>query len=396
MKKARIIYGAFCVAMAVFAFSYREYLSMLAFAMALLLPLGLYLLLRHCAKRVEVELLPGPHSLGRGESFSLQLQIKNRGRLPIARCQVELLARHQFYGDPNRTVVETPVFSKNTQTISYSVAPRHTGKITFSLGEVRLYDFLGITCIRLEPNSRFVLPVLPAFVDSAARIGVDFFRHVPDSNTFSRHRRGDDSSETFKLREYQPGDRINHIHWKLTAKVGEMIVKESSFPLQDTTCIFLELYRVSGSRENKNYLDAILETLCVLSPLFLQEGIEHTVYWYDLQNGGLASHRITDEADLFGCLDDLFDAASYTEQIYALQAYCQNFTVAKSAQVLYLAPIIETGPIEQMGMEHREPFTFFYIHDFDHCDMPVLDRYGIRCICVDSDHPEGALQALIL
>ena len=290
MKKARIIYGAFCVAMAVFAFSYREYLSMLAFAMALLLPLGLYLLLRHCAKKVEVELLPGPHSLGRGESFSLQLQIKNRGRLPIARCQVELLARHQFYGDPNRTVVETPVFSKNTQTISYSVAPRHTGKITFSLGEVRLYDFLGITCIRLEPNSRFVLPVLPAFVDSAARIGVDFFRHVPDSNTFSRHRRGDDSSETFKLREYQPGDRINHIHWKLTAKVGEMIVKESSFPLQDTTCIFLELYRVSGSREDKNYLDAILETLCVLSPLFLQEGIEHTVYWYDLQNGGLASH----------------------------------------------------------------------------------------------------------
>ena len=285
MKKARIIYGAFCVAMAVFAFSYREYLSMLAFVMALLLPLGLYLLLRHCAKKIEVELLPGPHSLGRGEAFSLQLQIKNRGRFPVARCQAELLARHQFYGDPNKTVVETPIFSKNTQTISYSVAPRHTGKITFALGEVRLYDFLGITCIQLDPGSRFVLPVLPAFVDSAARIGMDFFRHVPDSNTFSRHRRGDDSSETFKLREYQPGDRINHIHWKLTAKAGEMIVKESSFPLQDTTCIFLELYRVSGSREDKNYLDAILETLCVLSPLFLQEGIEHTVYWYDLQNG---------------------------------------------------------------------------------------------------------------
>lgn len=47
-----------------------------------------------------------------------------------------------------------------------------------------------------------------------------------DSDEYSMRHPGDDPSETFALREYVPGDRVRSIHWKLTEKTGEVIVRQ--------------------------------------------------------------------------------------------------------------------------------------------------------------------------
>lgn len=44
----------------------------------------------------------------------------------------------------------------------------------------------------------------------------------------TRSRKGTDASEMFDIRSYVPGDDIRSIHWKLSGKTDELIVRQAS------------------------------------------------------------------------------------------------------------------------------------------------------------------------
>ena len=58
-----------------------------------------------------------------------------------------------------------------------------------------------------------------------------------ESFRYSGARPGDDPGETFDIREYQEGDSIRQIHWKLTGKLDKMMIRQRSFPVDDTILI---------------------------------------------------------------------------------------------------------------------------------------------------------------
>lgn len=45
-----------------------------------------------------------------------------------------------------------------------------------------------------------------------------------------QNRKGSDASEMFDIRDYVPGDDIRTIHWKLSGKTDELIVRQASAP----------------------------------------------------------------------------------------------------------------------------------------------------------------------
>ena len=61
-----------------------------------------------------------------------------------------------------------------------------------------------------------------------------------ESFRYSGARPGDDPGETFDIREYQEGDSIRQIHWKLTGKLDKMMIRQRSFPVDDTVLILAE------------------------------------------------------------------------------------------------------------------------------------------------------------
>ena len=63
-----------------------------------------------------------------------------------------------------------------------------------------------------------------------------------ESFRYSGARPGDDPGETFDIREYQEGDSIRQIHWKLTGKLDKMMIRQRSFPVDDTVLILAEPY----------------------------------------------------------------------------------------------------------------------------------------------------------
>ena len=52
----------------------------------------------------------------------------------------------------------------------------------------------------------------------------------PKNDGLLQNRKGNDPSEIFDLREYVPGDDVRSIHWKLSGKLDNLVVKEASDP----------------------------------------------------------------------------------------------------------------------------------------------------------------------
>ena len=83
------------------------------------------------------------------------------------------------------------------------------------------------------------------------RIPVVMDETSADSDRFSTYKKGDDPSEIFDIREYADGDKIQRIHWKLSSKTGDLMVKEGSLPLMKEIHIFIDLC-ATGTKQERN------------------------------------------------------------------------------------------------------------------------------------------------
>ena len=101
-------------------------------------------------------------------------------------------------------------------------------------------------------------------------------------------------AEEHELRPYRPGDPMRTVHWKLTAKTGEMIVREALVPCRARAFLLVE------RRGGPDALDRVLEHLCWLSARLTQQGVSHTVLWPG--ESGVVHTALVDEA---GQLDAL-------------------------------------------------------------------------------------------
>ena len=85
-----------------------------------------------------------------------------------------------------------------------------------------------------------------------------------DSDEYSMKKAGYDPSETFAIREYQPGDRIRQIHWKLTEKFDNLMVRDYGLPIQNTILLLLET-GYAQDKPDPDCMDALAEALLSVS-----------------------------------------------------------------------------------------------------------------------------------
>ena len=56
-----------------------------------------------------------------------------------------------------------------------------------------------------------------------------------------QYKKGTDMSEIYDLKTYYPGDDIRHVHWKLSAKTGEVLLKEGSHNSSFETVLLVDI-----------------------------------------------------------------------------------------------------------------------------------------------------------
>jgi len=206
----------------------------------------------------------------RGEDLVFTLRMRHRGLIPIAPLLLEI-------SDPAGTLdreIRLKNMPRRVQSLHLPVHAAHVGVFPVGLRACVVEDLLGIVQKRvILTNTAFSLTVLPRTFSTEP---LTLSPGDPGSEIMARAT--EDLNAPSDVRSYQPGDAMKKIHWKLSLRKGELIVRKFDEPILQDVLILMDCSRPPSwghPQAESDIKDALLETTA--SILADQASTDHQV-----------------------------------------------------------------------------------------------------------------------
>ena len=190
----------------------------------------------------------------RGEEARLRLAARHRGLLPIA----PVLLRVSSPAAAGREIRLRDMPGR-LQTLTMPIHAAHVGVFSTGVEACVVEDLLGLFSRTLIPrDARFSLAVLPRTFDVTP---LTLSPGDPGSEVMARAT--EDLSAPSDVRGYQPGDAMKKIHWKLSLRKGELMVRRFDEPVLQDVLILMDCSRPPSwghAQAAADLRDALLET----------------------------------------------------------------------------------------------------------------------------------------
>lgn len=168
----------------------------------------------------------------------------------------------------------------------------HCGQLICTPERVSVSDYLGLFRFPVLHKEGALVTVRPAPVPM----------HLPRSFETQIARvwhpkPGGGFAENHELRLYRPGDSLNQVHWKLSAKTGKLVIREAMEPRQGIVALILT---ACGTAEE---LDRKFGRLLWVGNHLLEKNVPFEIRAFT--GSGTHIFSITDPAQLMSALDRL-------------------------------------------------------------------------------------------
>ncbi len=271
------------------------YLAIVMAAVMLLLWMGLII---NCA-RTKLALSVAIPVAEKRKPFYPAIEVRTKGkRIPAVSASFRLIGAGAKIVHAEEMLQIDNGYGKCQGEIQLSVS----GRYEIVAKDVRIYDPLNIFYVRKHIKKGSYIYVLPACYTVAIDVTKTTRDFVAESDIYDFEKRGDDYSESYQVREYQPGDRIMNINWKMSARLDELMVKDPSRPLACPVIICMNLAGF-GKRNYGRQLSMALEAMVSISYSMICVKVPHFIAWYDPVVMDITRYRIV-------CEEDVYDAAS--------------------------------------------------------------------------------------
>ena len=144
-----------------------------------------------------------------------------------------------------------------------------------------------------------------------------------------------------QVRDFLPGDRLRQIHWKLSARSDEILVRDAGRPDGCPVLFFLQLLLPSGKDTALTY-SRFLECAASVSFALTELRCCHYVIWYDQKEETLTRCPVRTEEDWTVFLYLLLHAPFYQEEkdlpdlyqkAYPSDTWCTYLTLSTRLQL---------------------------------------------------------------
>lgn len=295
MLLTKIIFILLIIICAIFYVLYIWDFSLVLLVTLCAIPVIMFILLFITKRLISAELKIKETAVAKNESFDVQLNISNRSFFPIGKAEAVIEYYNVFSNQINDIHLHFPIQARNSLCLTFQLSSKFCGIIKLKCAYITIYDPLRIFKFKICRNISNSTTVLPEGYDiSAFTANID--KESDNSEVFSESRAGDDPSEVFNLREYNPGDKINRIHWKLSSKKDDWIIREFSLPVDSPTLIFLNLYCPEDSEYTLPLYDTLIESFVALSRFMIENERVHKLVYFDARDKQFVE-RIIDSID---------------------------------------------------------------------------------------------------
>lgn len=236
--------------------------------------------------------LKTPGGLEQGQTGKIRLMAENVSWLAVPMVVARLTVSDYLTGTSIDYDAKFPIAGASRNTAEVRIEDAEIGRLDVVINELYITDAFHLARFHLPANQHgsFLVepPRIPVSIVMAEATELE-----GSSQKYSEFNPGHDVSEIFDHRAYTVGDSVRSIHWKLSSKFDDLIVKEYGKPVEFSVVLLAELAESSPAA-----LESCVSYMVGISRRLLAHGLLHTIAWYDAGAGEYCSFNITDYEQL--------------------------------------------------------------------------------------------------
>ena len=279
MLKTWVIYSVSLFSTFIFFLCYKMWVSWFCLIVLLLIP---FLALGMCifASRTLSVDTESPNSCAIGDPSFVKI-ITDGIASYFAFCKVRAVVTDRMAG--TSTKITIMVHDKGITSIPVDTS--HCGAYSYKLTRLEIYDLFGFfrSVKNINRNNEYLVkpvPSIPQVMPDMYGFKAKSLRKAKQPNT-----------EIYDIREYQTGDPVKSIHWKMSAKKDKLMVKE---PLEEYGGHSRVLLKLTSDRDK---LDLHLGQILFTSRFYIDHETSHKIRVIPPDRSEVA-FNIESEADL--------------------------------------------------------------------------------------------------
>ncbi len=229
---------------------------------------------------------------------SVIVKMNNKSFLPCGRADVRMRIRNSLAQKGKIRWFSIPSVSKKKSQYKFKVVLHGAGSHEVELIKLRIHSTLGLVTMTKRCKDFGSILVLPEIHSVPLQISDGTKNFLGDADVFDEFRPGHDPGETFEIREYREKDKLQSIHWKLSAKTEDLMVKEHSLPRACAIVLLLELKEIP-KKQIEVLIPSFLELISSISFCLMDNKTPHFIAWFSKETGDVRRIRVDDEESFY-------------------------------------------------------------------------------------------------
>lgn len=314
MMKRKIIYAVLVLLTLFPAVTRDAEFPRFLLAFELLFAAAMAVWVRWMAGKLKAALVIPHRTVVRGERIAIQLRVRNTSWFPAGDIRARLVLRDQGRTDTACRDINAHMGcdSRGTDCWQVDAVPVHCGLVGIEIAEIRISDYIGLCSARVKgPFNRGLVSVLPRIWPVGAAEEPGSFSGTDGTLDAAAAKARDDAQEIFDTRRYQRGDTLRAVHWKLSAKEDDLLVKEFTMPADTALLVAVDSSTEEPEKITPGQLDELLDLTASVAAQLLENGRHCELIWYSDGDQEVHGCRIDGEENLYPALEELLGIRPY-------------------------------------------------------------------------------------
>lgn len=300
----------------VLAVSLRSEFVYFLFGFEIILCVFSVFLVRWQSKKVRMRIVLDSQTAIQGETFRVRARLTNDSFLPVTRVFARLAVR--AFPDEEEMLMTGKVMLAPYESgdICFELDSSHIQSVDIRAERLVIYDYLGIakSVCHVNMEDRYAVYVFPdPSKISAVVADPEEYAGTYQVEDGTSSRQGENEMDISEIRQYKFGDAVKLVHWKLSARLDDIMVRTLSDPTEKYMWIFADLQDKGDSPEKRNpdMWDTFAENVSGTSLTLLKADKRHAVCFVDVQEEKVADYSVYDDISYQKMMMALLRAHTY-------------------------------------------------------------------------------------
>lgn len=249
-----------------------------------------------------------------GRPIGVVIKIRNKSILPAGKAEVKIESKNVFQKKGKVQWIPISNVSTGEKKHGINLEIQGAGCHDILVTRMKIHSIFGLIHLTRRCRDFSSVLVLPKIHSVNVQVTESVRNFLGDADVYDDFRPGHDSGETFEIRAYREKDKLQSIHWKLSARMDELMVKENSLPKACAVVLLLEFRPWKKTQKKDTVANAYLELAASVSFALMEEKCPHFIAWYSAEKEGIRRIRVDDEESFYLFLDAYLREAIPTEK----------------------------------------------------------------------------------